>query len=199
MPNAHPRRLSAAATSRRPSTLVAPYARLTAAILAETTTAGPWTPPWHGAEPLPRNSLTGRPYRGINMLALWAAAQRASYVDPRWATYRQWAALGAQVRWGERGTVILFCRDREAEDGNSSDAERDAGDASRRFVARASTMFNADQVDGALDQTATAALPVPEPKRTIDAFAAVAGARLVVGSTWACYVPTSETIRIPPL
>ncbi|MDP0971343.1 ArdC family protein, partial [Klebsiella pneumoniae] len=67
-----------------------PYAHLTATIIAQLATADPasWSPPWHGADPLPVNALTGRRYRGLNTLVLWAAAQARGYTDPRWATYR---------------------------------------------------------------------------------------------------------------
>lgn len=53
-----------------------PYAHLTATILAQLETADPenWSPPWHGADPLPVNALTGRRYRGLNTLVLWATA-----------------------------------------------------------------------------------------------------------------------------
>lgn len=85
-------------------------ARVAAAILAQLETADPVsrTLPWHGADPLPRNARTGRRYRGINVLALWCAAQAQDYADARWATYQQWAALGAQVRKAERDTLVLF-------------------------------------------------------------------------------------------
>ena len=35
------------------------------------------------------NARTGRRYRGLNVLALWLAAQAEDYADARWATYRQ--------------------------------------------------------------------------------------------------------------
>nr|WP_246686150.1 ArdC family protein [Methylobacterium sp. WL8] len=38
---------------------------------------------------MPRNARTGRRYRGINVLALWCAAQTNGYADARWATYQQ--------------------------------------------------------------------------------------------------------------
>ncbi|MGA4555560.1 ArdC-like ssDNA-binding domain-containing protein, partial [Methylorubrum aminovorans] len=49
----------------------------------ETGEAGQWQCPWHrkGGSGLPVNALTGRPYRGINTLALWCAEQ-ANVFDP---------------------------------------------------------------------------------------------------------------------
>ena len=62
------------------------HTRVAAAILEQLETADPasWTPPWHGADPMPRNAHTGRRYGGINILALWCAAQANGYTDARW-------------------------------------------------------------------------------------------------------------------
>ena len=42
------------------------------------------------------------------MLTLYLTATDRGYPSARWATYRQWASLGAQVRKGERGTLGIF-------------------------------------------------------------------------------------------
>ncbi len=175
------------------------HARVAAAILAQIDTADPtsWTPPWHGADPMPRNARTGRRYRGINVLALWCAAQAAGYADPRWATYRQWAALGAQVRKAERGTLVLFYKDLPCS------ARADTGDADppdgAPFVARAAHVFNAAQVDPApptADATTHTAPPAPLP--AFDIFVAATSATIREVGSRACYVPATDTIHLPP-
>lgn len=177
------------------------HARVTATILQQLDTADPdaWTPPWHGADPLPRNALTGARYRGLNILALWCAAQGHGYTDARWATYRQWAALGAQVRRGERGTLILFYRDLpttdRADTTHGTGADNDTTAA--RFVARASTVFNIAQVDAAPQATAPTGPPLA-PQPTFDTFVTATGATINNGGTRACYIPTTDTIRMPP-
>ncbi|WP_292503976.1 ArdC family protein [Methylobacterium sp.] len=88
-----------------------PHTRVTATILQHLATADPaaWVCPWHCVQGgLPHNALTGRSYRGINTFALWCSAQGNSYAEARWATCRQWAKLGAQVRLGEKGSPVLF-------------------------------------------------------------------------------------------
>jgi len=55
--------------------------RIAAAIEAG---AGKWQMPWHpgadGAAPrLPVNAATGKPYRGVNTVVLWATAQAEGY------------------------------------------------------------------------------------------------------------------------
>ena len=49
----------------------------------------PWSPSWaSGAASLPMRH-EGTPYRGINILLLWAAAMAGGYANPYWMTYRQ--------------------------------------------------------------------------------------------------------------
>lgn len=177
-----------------------PYAHLTATILSQLETADPenWSPPWHGADPLPVNALTGRRYRGLNTLVLWAAAQAQGYTDPRWATYRQWASLGAQVRKAERGTAIVFYKDLPA------DAEVSAApsEPAPRFVARTSHVFNAAQVDGAPDRTSPIGTrrdndPDQAAEPVLAAFVAATGASIIHGRMRACYSPASDTIQMP--
>jgi len=53
--------------------------------------------PWHGggsALSCPRNAITGRAYRGVNILSLWLGARSAGFESGEWATYRQWSELG---------------------------------------------------------------------------------------------------------
>ena len=175
------------------------HQRLTDTILAQLETADPatWSPPWHGADPLPANALTGRRYRGLNVLALWCAAQVQGYAEARWATYRQWAALGAQVRKGERGTIVLFYKDlprEEAVDARSGEGQEPA----RGFVARASFVFNVAQVDGAPSLEAT--VPDADALAPLPAFAALvaaSGARIVEGNHQPCYLPRTDAIHLP--
>ncbi len=84
--------------------------RIAAAIEAG---AGAWRMPWHpgadGVAPLlPVNAASGKAYRGVNIVVLWATAQAEGYPSAIWATYRQWAELGAQVRRGERSSPVVF-------------------------------------------------------------------------------------------
>ena len=67
----------------------------------------PWAKPWSTAgavDPFPRNFRTGVPYRGANILILWASA----YASPYWLTFKQAKELSGTVRKGETGTPILF-------------------------------------------------------------------------------------------
>ncbi|MBX9918178.1 MAG: ssDNA-binding domain-containing protein, partial [Nitrosomonas sp.] len=67
----------------------------------------PWQKPWEPGDllaALPVNPTTGKRYRGINSLNLMSLA----YTDPRWLTYKQAVSLGAQVRKGEKSTLVQY-------------------------------------------------------------------------------------------
>jgi antirestriction protein ArdC len=77
----------------------------------------PWHKPWanRGADALPRNAVTKRQYRGINVFILASK----SYGSPYWLTYREAVQLGGHVRKDEHGTPIIFWKwlSREVEKG----------------------------------------------------------------------------------
>ncbi len=151
--------------------------------------AGTWQCPWHrkGGSSLPVNALKGRHYRGVNTLMLWCAEQAGGYGDSRWATYRQWQELGAQVRKGERSSLIVFFKE----------LGEDEEDGRRRVVGRASYGFNAAQVESAPE----AGEPLPTSEWVIpevfEGFVERTGAAVLRGGEMACYIPSQDVIRIP--
>ena len=151
--------------------------------------AGQWSCPWHRTGGgLPRNALTGEAYRGINTLSLWVGAQAAGFADDRWATYKQWAELGAQVRKGEKSTLVVFFKEINPE----------GEDTRKRFVARASYAFNASQVEGAPEAGepfAASEWTIPE---VFDGFVERTGARIHHGGDAAFYQPSEDRIVMPP-
>ncbi|MBK8544996.1 MAG: ArdC family protein [Caulobacteraceae bacterium] len=86
-------------------------ADITAKILASLN-AGvmPWRKPWDGARTgpvLPRRA-TGECYRGVNTIMLWYASTAHGYASPYWLTFNQAIKLGAHVRKGERGEIVVY-------------------------------------------------------------------------------------------
>lgn len=106
-----------------------------------------WRMPWHhdgAATHRPVNAVTAKPYRGMNILALWAAAEGSRFTTGLWGTYRQWSELGAQVRKGERATLGVVWKCIDAGDGD----EEAEGHPKSRMFARGFYLFNVAQVDG---------------------------------------------------
>lgn len=151
--------------------------------------------PWRrtgGALHLPHNALTGKTYNGINILSLWVTAQSRDYTTPIWGTYRQWAECGAQVRKGEKSALVIFYKEYETE----ADPE-DESDTGKRRVARASHVFNADQVDGFTPPTPPQSLGPIERIAQADQFVRLTGATVRHGGDRAFYTPAADFIQMP--
>lgn len=152
--------------------------------------------PWHGSGPAfqrPRNAATGNRYNGVNILALWASADRQGFTSPVWATYRQWLSIGAQVRRGERASPVVFYKRTELEVADDGDK------AESRLFARSSRVFNADQVEGFEAEDTTPVVPdQTERLDQAEAFVAASGADIRHGGDRACYSPSGDYIQMPP-
>src|SRR6185437_6449103 len=86
----------------------------------------PWDPDKAGGPSMPRNAITGARYRGINVITLGMSSLAFSSGDPRWATYKQAADRGWQVKKGERGTIAYFFKRLEVRDSKAGDGNEDA-------------------------------------------------------------------------
>lgn len=161
--------------------------------------AGAFEMPWHRpgvAFTIPKNALTEKPYKGSNVLSLWIDADVKKYEHQVWATYKQWEELGAQVRKGEKGSLIVKYgewvprADASGHPKRDQNEQRDTGDdndAGKRLYAKPAWVFNVVQVDGF-----TIAAPAPRPDLTVrlahvDAFISATGAEFREGGQRAFY------------
>ena len=161
----------------------------------------PWRRPWDadkaGGPMMPCNAITGMRYHGINTLVLGMSPLAFAAGDPRWATYKQAAARGWQVRKGTRGTTAFFFKRIEVKDRSASPNDEDG--TKRIPLLRAFTLFHASQIDGVPDYApptiAEAPWRAPEATETI-----VANSQAVVriGGDRAFYSPTTGHIQMPP-
>jgi len=146
--------------------------------------------PWHrsGLSSIqPRNALTNNPYRGINIVALWVAAEAHRYPSALWASYKQWEQLGAHVRKEERSSIVVFYREYKVEPDDED---------GKRLVLRYSNVFNVAQVDGfALPDTPATSLL--ERDQTAEAFFAATKANIRHGGERAFYRPSEDVIQLP--
>ncbi len=160
--------------------------------------AGEFQMPWHRpgvAFTIPRNAVTEKQYRGSNILSLWIDADEKKFEHQVWATFKQWQEICAQVRKGEKGSLIVKYGEwvpKDARSESSSDAKpdnfgKDDEDGGKRLFAKAAYVFNAQQVDGY-----DIAPAVPRPDLTerldhVDAFIAATGAEFRDGGQRAFY------------
>jgi putative DNA primase/helicase len=164
----------------------------------------PLIKPWQaGIRFIPYNPISGRTYRGINALSL----MMAEHSDPRWLTYKQGASLGAQVRRGEKGTLVQYWKFREerAVLDETGAPMRDAHGKPVKITTElerprvfSAVVFNADQVDG-LPPPAPR-LPPPEWQRHAIAEQILAGLGVTLRhmpGDRAFYTPRTDTITLP--
>lgn len=158
---------------------------------------GPFQLPWYretGRIECPLNAQTGKAYRGVNVITLWASAVSRQFGSGHWASYRQWQGLGAQVRRGERGSLIVFYKTLEIDPEAKDESEEET--RKRVPLARASYVFNAEQVDG-WKAPILPTLPEILPHVKADAFVRATGAIIRHGGDRACYSPRDDLIQIP--
>jgi antirestriction protein ArdC len=144
--------------------------------------AGEFQMPWHRpgvAFSIPRNALTEKQYRGSNILSLWIDADAKKFEHQTWATFKQWQELGAQVRKGERGSIIVKYGEwtpKTAGDAPKLETAGNDADAGKRLFAKAAYVFNAQQVDGWPVEPAEPRADLTTRLDHVDAFIANTGA-----------------------
>lgn len=165
----------------------------------------PWLKPWEpGQLRLPYNPTTGKEYRGMN--SLWLHMQGKE--DPRWLTFNQGKAEGANVRKGEKGTHIVywkFSEERTLKDENGRPViDDETGKAKkvnvqlerpRSFTA---VVFNASQFDGLPPLEARPQRPEPERNALAEKIIENSGAKIShVDGDRAFYSPSRDSITLP--
>lgn len=143
----------------------------------------PWKMPWRSITP--RNLISKKPYRGINVFLL--SANRMT--SPYWLSFKQAIAKGGAVRKGEKGTPVIFWKITQEDD-----------QARRQFILRYYTVFNLSQCDGIS--------PPPSEEESLD-FQPIQTCESIVagyphppvfqeGGNQAAYSPLTDTIQMPP-
>jgi antirestriction protein ArdC len=99
----------------------------------------PWRKPWSTS--IPRNLISKKPYRGLNVFLL--ATQ--GYGSPYWLTFNQAKQLSAHVRQGEKSTLVSFWKFNEYAKEN-----RETGETENKTSAllRYYRVFNIEQCEG---------------------------------------------------
>lgn len=157
-----------------------------------------WLKPWSAGNtegkivrPFRANGVA---YRGINVLMLWSEAVAKGYCSPIWMTYRQAQELGAHVRKGEEGSLVVY-----AEKIIRSETGEEAECRAIPFM-KGYTVFNTEQIEGLPEHY----YPKPAPRtETIpriaraEAFVSATGAAIRHGGNMAFYNITLEYVQMP--
>jgi antirestriction protein ArdC len=163
----------------------------------------PWHKPWRSIG-APRNLVSKKPYRGIN---LWLLTMQ-DYTSPYWAAIRQINEIGGSVHKGEKATPVVFwkvyvdgveVRATEQE----PETTENGGQHKRRFVLRYYSCFNTEQCD--LPASVSETLVLPE-KRQLDPIEACEKMlaempnppEVLHSGDRAFYSPITDCVTMPP-
>lgn len=161
--------------------------------------SAPWIRPWTGGPAMPYNAVTGRPYSGGNVVALWAAGM--SYTSNGWLTFRQAISAGCVVKEGEKGTPVYFM----SQATSKKEAEEE-GERGKYFFAKAFVVFNVEQLTD-IEAGAVATLRAKHERPSTrshferleeaEYIARGTGADIRHGGDSACYVPSLDIVKMP--
>lgn len=183
------------------------YTRVTDRIVADLESCTkPWMRPWAAsngdgrgrvARPLRHN---GVPYRGINILMLWGDAMDKGFSSATWMTFKQADELGAHVRKGERGSLVVFANSFKK---TETDSQGEDIELEIPFM-KGYTVFNVEQIEGLPEKYCPPLKPamsvsVPEQIALAEDFFTATGARFQHGGNRAFYSPSQDFIQLPPL
>ena len=179
------------------------YTRITDKIVASLEQGvRPWMKPWSAEQaagritrPLRHN---GQPYSGINILMLWASAMEQGFAAPIWMTFKQAQELGAHVRKGEKGSLVVYAN-------TITKTESDeAGNETKRDIPfmKGYTVFNVEQVEGLPEIFYAKLAPKREGPTRIEhaeLFFANTGAEIRTRGNRAYYSQDGDYIAMPPI
>jgi len=145
----------------------------------------PWRKPWTVTADMPRNLISKKAYRGVNVLLLHAM----SYESPLWATYKQVAQLGGSVRRGEKACPVIFWKPLEV-------ADKETGEKQKIPLLRYFYVFNLAQCEGLKDVPAPIATPpTTQAQAIIDNMPQRPDIKF--GMTKAFYSPSEDFVAMP--
>ena len=150
----------------------------------------PWKKPWNAPGNYPKNLISKKPYKGVNVLMLACSP----YTSPWWLTFKQVQEKGGHVIKGNKATPVIFWKWLDKQD-----AEEGETTAGKIPLLKYYNVFNLDQTEG---------ITAPEPEAPPKQFEPVTRAEEVIanmplkpdirhGGDRACYSPSLDYIRMP--
>ena len=160
-------------------------------IEAMKTSGNNWIQSWAvPSDQQPTSVVTDKEYTGVNWLILSLAKFDQNFTTGKWATYRGWQKLGAQVKKGSKGHQIIYFNTVKIDDQNSEESRTIP-------YAKPYTVFNADQVEG-YDFPEVDAMFHDMPDTVADDLANKIGVKIVNDNkTQALYIPSKDIINMP--
>src|SRR5262245_30759051 len=150
----------------------------------------PWQKPWQGGDLMPRNLLSRKAYRGVNVFLLHAM----SYESPFWLTFKQAQELGGNVRKGEKACPVVFWKWLDVEGDQRGEQKKESIPLLRYY-----SVFNVAQCDGieapAIDGTKREHNPIQAAEQIVSAMPKRPA--IQHGGARACYSPAFDRVQMP--
>ena len=144
----------------------------------------PWHQPWQIKMGPPRNLVTQKSYRGINVFLLMAMG----YESPHWLTFRQAIQLGGNVKKGEKSCPVVFWKQMKIEDKKSDEPKKIP-------LLRLYHVFNVTQCEGLKAAPEEVAMVVTKPAEIVAGMPKPPAIKH--GMTSAYYSPAEDYIGMP--
>jgi len=155
----------------------------------------PWRKTWHVETNSPKNLVSKKEYRGINIFMLACMP----YNSPFWLTFKQASDKGGHVRKGEKSTPVIFWKWLDKKDVGDDDAETATVNGKIPML-RYYSVFNLEQTEG---------IPSPPTTETIiNTFNPIERAEQIIagmpyrpeikhGGNSAAYSPMLDYVKLP--
>ena len=166
------------------------YKTVTDSIIAELEKGAiPWVKPWKADSSADKNFISQKPYQGINRLLLGMGSMAKGYTNPAWATFKQWADSGANVKAGEKATHIVFFKPVKTKD-------KATGEDKGYCVIKGYAVFNVEQTDMNIVPSVIPESPF-NPMPDCENRIIKTGASISHGGDAAFYMPSHNRIQLP--
>jgi len=149
----------------------------------------PWRKPWNAGSNMPKNMVSKKEYRGVNVWLLVCNEFSSSY----WMTFKQCQDKGGHIIKGAKSCPVIYFQwiDKKGSD-------PDDGANGKIPLLRYYSVFNIEQIEG---------ITVPEPEETHNHFDPITRAEEIVagmplrpdiryGGNKACYSPSLDYVQL---
>ena len=155
----------------------------------------PWRKTWNAGSNQPKNLVSKKDYRGINVFLLACMPYSSQY----WMTFNQVKSKNGHVRKGEKSSPVIFWKWLDKKDAGNVDADTDTVNGKIPML-RYYSVFNLQQVEGIESPPAT--------ETTINTFTPIERAEQIIssmplkpeikyGGNSASYSPTWDRVTLP--
>ena len=156
--------------------------------LIEATNTLPWKKPWTSISLMPKNLVTGKNYRGVNVFLL----HMLGYASPYFLSMKQVNGMGGKVKKGEKSCPVVFWKYVEPEE------QDQRGYCFLRYY----RVFNTEQCEG-LPEGKVPAIEIPKREHTpLEIAENLVSSmpnppRINYARTLASYSPSLDTVSMP--